>query len=393
MNCASWKIAFTLPDVLDTPGVSATFDGKTVRVALYSDIYPDPLILQCAAAAGDRIALHMYPYRAELYRGDVLTDEEWPVGRIDVPDGAVPLADAPQPDPDRTPFCAEGWHPAPDIFVGDCMPFVDGDDFHVFYLKDRHHHRSKWRLGAHQWAHIVSRDLVHWTQLPMAVEIDRAWEGSICTGSVIRDGGQYSAWYAVRMALQFSPARITCSVSDDGVHFRKTDERITLPDSFDGPSARDPFVYRGADGTMRMLVTTSKFTPSGSVGCLAMLRRTDNGWVCDPTPMLTAEDQPECSDLVAFGGRYYLIYSIAGTARYGFGPTESGPWTFPDGGVIRADGLSPLRVPKSAVWHGRLFFVGFTACGGYGGTMHFYEAFPQPDGTLRFELPAEFAGR
>ena len=64
MNCTSWKIAFTLPDVLDTPGVSAALDGKTVRVALYSDIYPDPLILQGAAAAGDRIALHMYPYRA-----------------------------------------------------------------------------------------------------------------------------------------------------------------------------------------------------------------------------------------------------------------------------------------------------------------------------------------
>ena len=106
--------------------------------------------------------------------------------------------------------------------------------------------------------------------------------------------------------------------------------------------------------------------------------------------MLTAAQQPECSDLVQFGGRYYLIYSVGGVAHYGFGPTESGPWTFPDGGVIRADGLPPLVVPKSAVWHGRLFFVGFVPRGGYGGTMHFYEAFPQPDGTLRFERPAEF---
>ena len=60
------------------------------------------------------------------------------------------------------------------------MPFSDGDTFHLFYLKDRHQHKAKWGKGAHQFAHISTRDMVHWKQHPVAVEITHQWEGSIC---------------------------------------------------------------------------------------------------------------------------------------------------------------------------------------------------------------------
>ncbi len=106
-----------------------------------------------------------------------------------------------------------------DLFAGDAMPFYHDGTFHLFYLIDRRHHRSKWRLGAHQWAHLAVTDLIHWTSYPVALPIFEQWEGSICTGSVFYDKGTYYAFYAKRMPDRTE--RLALALSKDGITFRK----------------------------------------------------------------------------------------------------------------------------------------------------------------------------
>ena len=149
------------------------------------------------------------------------------------------------------------------------MPFADGDVYHLFYLKDRRQHKSKWGKGAHQFAHISTSDMIHWEEHPVAVEITHQWEGSLCTGSVIKKDGRYYAFYAVRM-VDGSSARVSWAESEDCIHFTKSEKYFTLTKPYETTSVRDPEVFLGADGRYHMLLTTTweeEETERG--GCLA----------------------------------------------------------------------------------------------------------------------------
>ena len=202
--------------------------GGALSASLVYDAVDEPLRLTADAKVGDDIILAFYPYRVELYRNGELCDEEWPFGssrfagaQTTVCNVSADVCAMPMPPVSQGSFVgAEGWRPGGGVFVGDCMPFVYGDRYHVLYLKDRHHHRSKWGRGAHQWEHISTADLVHWEIHPMAVAIDDPMEGSICTGSHIYEGGRHYLYYTVRKS-DWSPATIERSVSEDGLHYEK----------------------------------------------------------------------------------------------------------------------------------------------------------------------------
>ena len=239
--------------------------GKVV-CEVYTTASEEPLILTAENAAKVRsLRLVWLNYRIELWADGRLADEEWPAGscltrsgvwdarlicseemvRARLEKGAQKTAEEPGEITD-----IRYWAPEPGRHnVGDCMPFSDGDTFHLFYLKDRHQHKAKWGKGAHQFAHISTRDMVHWKQHPVAVEITHQWEGSICTGSVIRAKGKYYAFYAVRM-MDGSGARLSWAVSDDCIHFTKSEQYFTLQPPYETVSARDPEVFAGADGTL-----------------------------------------------------------------------------------------------------------------------------------------------
>ena len=85
------------------------------------------------------------------------------------------------------------WH----TYAGDCMLLWDGQRLHLFYLFDRRHHTSKWNLGAHQYAHLSSSDLLHWEHHPLALVLDRGWECAIGTGDFIYHEGRYYAFYTI----------------------------------------------------------------------------------------------------------------------------------------------------------------------------------------------------
>lgn len=370
------QIHFTTYDILfDTlPVCAKTANGKTafsaakengaLCVCVYTDFREEPLRLTAPLDVKSTVMLRVRPYRLELYSGEKMCDEEWPIGTFlmenaewDAPITVRSLneSDAPLPAVLDTFRNAEGWQPEKNVFVGDCMPYSDDKRFHVIYLKDRHHHKSKWGNGAHQWAHISTDDFDSWQIHPNVVEIDAAWEGSICTGSHIEYADKHYLYYTVR-TCDGSPAPIMRSVSNDGYHYVKdTAFRFTLSDRYCRVSARDPKVVFGADGRLHMFLTTSLV--SENKGCLAHLTSTvGETWTEEKEPIYIAPDeyQPECPDYFEHGGYYYLVFSRHGIGEYRYSEQPFTDWKTP-----KQPSIPCKTVPKAGKWGDKIVFVGF----------------------------------
>ncbi len=378
----------------DVCAMWSTFAEARVSICIRYDFSELPLSLCAEAAPGDAVRVVLRPYRVELYINDRLMDEEWPCGRhmldnctltdhgCNLRVSPAPAAKPYEPAVLGTFQNAEGWQPEENVFVGDCMPHCHEGVYHVLYLKDRHHHKSKWGKGAHQWSHISSADMMHWQIHPMAVEIDDPAEGSICTGSWIYANGTHYLFYTVRMC-DGSPAKICRSVSADGFHFEKDRAfAFALSDKYQPTAARDPKVFLGADGQYHMFVTTS--LRKERVGCLAHLVSEDlTRWHEVESPVYIAPDwrgEPECPDYFYKDGWYYLVYSLRGIGYYQYSRHPFTDWQTPEQPVI------PCKsVPKAAIWQERLIFTGFDGGGRYAGTMTFLEAVVQENGCLQFK--------
>lgn len=371
---------------------------------------------------GGTVLVRFRRHRLSLWIDGVLVDEEWPMGdpsgwggtvgvspevrAIEVwtealSDAAIAAlgggADAMAAATDRVlgpaPVVGQGWRPRGfNVNVGDCMPFFHDGVFHLFYLADRRHHAAKRGLGAHEWAHISTRDLRRWTEHPLAVRIEREIEGSICTGSVIFHGGQYRAFYTVRMADR-SPAPICRAASDDGEHFVRTGAVAVLAAPYLAAAGRDPHVFRHpATGTFHLLVTTSLVGADGATGagCLAHLVSDDLERWAQRDPFWVGEDaeQPECPDWFEWRGWFYLVFSLRGIARYRMSRQPLGPWIQPPDDRLDGD---TFRVMKTAAFHGgRRLGAAFAAPPGvYGGTLILRELRQRDDGTLHGDWPEE----
>ena len=367
------------------------FDGILTISAQY-DFNRLPLELTCEIKKGDKIEAIFLDYRIELYKNGVIMDEEWPFGTrlFDVNDTIVGSIDIKAieyiaqekeiPSVISTFENAEGWYPGNGVFVGDCMPYVRDGEYHVLYLKDRHHHKSKWGMGAHQWEHISTKDFKVWSMHPMAVPITKKEECSICTGSWIRKGGEEHLYYTVRRSGL--PAIITRSISYDGYHFKKDEDfGFTVSEKYNGPVTRDPKVIMGEDGLYHMFLTT--VLVKENKGCLAHYISKDlEKWEEAEKPIHIVEnsDHPECPDYFEHNGKYYLVFSIRGRARY---LISEKPF---DGFASVTDELIPCAgVPKCAEWNGKLLFTGFKPINGYAGTMTFKSAIAKENGELVFE--------
>ena len=367
-------------------------DGKITVNKWYSHS-EKPLTMIASLSGGEKITLVFYDFRIELYVNGILVDEEWPIGDAFfslgdeiLPSEGIELSayrqpSEPEPSVIYTFENAEGWRPD-GIFVGDCMPYTREGEYHVLYLKDRRHHKSKWGMGAHQWAHISTRDFNTWAVHPMAVEITKPWEGSICTGSHIKRGDKEYLYYTVRCANNM-PAIISRSISSDGYHFTKDESfGFTVSEKYHAPSARDPKVFLGEDGKYHMILTTSLNNEEKN-GCLAHYTSCDlEKWDEEPEPIYIVPNtaQPECPDYFKYNGKYYLVFSLWGRARY---LVSNEPF---DGFLSVDDTLIPCAgVPKCAEWEGKLVFVGFKVIDGYAGTMTFNTATSDESGKLIFE--------
>ena len=279
--------------------------------------------------------------------------------------------------------CMQYWKPRGyNASLGDCMPFFHNGRFHLFYLFDRRHHGSKWGLGAHQWAHVSSTDLVHWEQHPMAIPITEQWEGSICTGSVFFHDGVYYAHYATRMPD--GRQHLAHATSTDGIHFDKiAPNPLASPqDGYDPMHYRDPLVFEH-DDLFHMLVT-ARFTDKRD-GCIAQLLSKDLKTWDLTEPFIVPGRVTDCPDWFEWNGHYYLFAEFV----YWMSKDPLGPWTSPT-----PDRLDVMYVPKTAAFTGnRRIYVSWLPDGGWAGNAVFRELVQHEDGTLGTKFVPEMTPR
>jgi hypothetical protein len=284
------------------------------------------------------------------------------------------------------------WRPRGfNTFVGDCMPAYYDGEFHLHYLFDRHHHRSKWGMGAHQFAHASSKDLVHWKHHPMAVKITEQYECSIGTGKIVPHRGTYRAFYIQHgrrcwfKDAPYAGDTIHAATSADGLHFRK-DLHPVVPWVYlrrqDGdPGDINPDIYPYESGSRFYLsLSGEKIWVSGD------LKEWEEAKGFD-----TFKDIGKgiCSSYFHWNGWYYLMSS--GGYRMSREPLKPGwPWTQPENPATQEG----LGVPEVAAFKGnRYLMAGFLGGAEYAGEAVFRELVQHGDGVLGTKWPAEMIPR
>jgi beta-fructofuranosidase len=114
--------------------------------------------------------------------------------------------------------------------------------YHAFYQ----HNPAAPVWGPMHWGHAVSRDLVHWEHLPIALYPDQDYEGGCFSGSAVNNHGELTLVYTAHHDGR-SPRETQCvALSRDGIYFKKYEKNPVIP----GPPAgygedfRDPKVFR-----------------------------------------------------------------------------------------------------------------------------------------------------
>ena len=260
-------------------------------------------------------------------------------------------------------------------FAGDCMPFYHDGAFHLFYLFDRRHHGSRWGLGAHQYAHAATKDLIHWEHHPLAVPILKQWECSMGTGDVIYNDndGRYYAFYTDcggRAEFKDKPQQgswIFAARSADGVHFTKDFKPLVPGHDCEVFQDESTGLFHLVRGGGNRLVSKDLATWEDVPGDFVQLR-----------PGTSAE----CPNYFEWNGwRYFILGRNALWKSRG----PLGPWT-----EIEPTVYDGLMVPKVAEFTGnRRLLAGFLAYPGWGGNVVFRELIQCEDGSLGMRFPPE----
>jgi len=259
------------------------------------------------------------------------------------------------------------WKPrGHNAFAGDCIPFYHDGVLHLFYLFDRRHHGSKWGQGAHQYAHVTTRDLLNWQHHPLAVPIIRQWECSMGTGDAIARDGAIHVFYTDcggRCEYLDKPQRgswVFAATSTDGINFHK--DLVPLVEGHDCEVFQDPAtgLYHLVRGGGNRLVSTDLRNWQETPGDFVPRR-----------PGTSAE----CPNHFEWNGWFYFILgrNALWRSRSALGPWEEISPTVYDG----------LMVPKVAEFTGnRRLLAGFLEWPGWGGHTVFRELIQHEDGSL-----------
>jgi sucrose-6-phosphate hydrolase SacC (GH32 family) len=216
------------------------------------------------------------------------------------------------------------FRPAVGVFA-DPIPFFWKGDYHVFYLRGA--------AGKVPWEHIVSKDLVHWKELPTALRVDGAADGpdggAMFTGSVVEGLGQFHIFYTGDNGRNPQGTEfIMHATSPDLVTWTKHPADMIAPDGIYYKNARirdfrDPYVFWNQRERQFWMVFFGNDAKSGAgVQGLAVSKDLKH-WQFQP-PLPGAGGQ-ECLDLFPIGGKWCLI----GGDHYSMADDPRGPYVRP----------------------------------------------------------------
>ena len=148
------------------------------------------------------------------------------------------------------------FRPRPD-WVGDVIPYADGDELRLYYLYER---RREPESGT-PWHLVTTSDLVHYEDRGEALPsggVD-AEDFNAYTGSVVRDreGGYHLFYTANNPGALASDGRslqlVAHATSTDlSTWVKHPEDTFGAPEGYDPADWRDPFVYPAPDGDGRL---------------------------------------------------------------------------------------------------------------------------------------------
>lgn len=193
-----------------------------------------------------------------------------------------------------------------------------GGQYHLFY--QYHPYDSKW--GPMHWGHGVSRDLLHWEYLPVALAPDELYDMDGCfSGSAIElpDGRQLLMYTGVfKEHCRYGSTQevqTQCIAVGDGIDYEKYENNPVLdvrdiPEGSSRTDFRDPKIGRKKDGTYFCVVGNRPADGSGQI--LYFVSRDGFHW---QFKSILASNRSrfgkmwECPDLFELDGRWVLLTS------------------------------------------------------------------------------------
>ncbi len=226
--------------------------------------------------------------------------------------------------------------------LADPIPFYWKGEYHVFYLQGD--------VGPVPWQHIVSKDLVHWRELPTALVVDGAPDspdgGHMFTGSVTEHNGTFHIFYTGHNpANPHALEVIRHATSPDLIHWTKDPDFSLEPDGIHYANKRfrnwrDPYVFWNPDHKQwwMVVIATDPANPGGENEfgrAVQGLLVSDDLKVWKQMPAIPGGLGEECPDLFRIHDTWYLI----GGGHYVSGHASEGPFTQPPHSVIDFPGV------------------------------------------------------
>jgi beta-fructofuranosidase len=202
-----------------------------------------------------------------------------------------------------------------DGYIGDPMPYFDGETMNIFYLLQEDKRSA---VGFHPWSLLQTNDLMRYEDIGVVIPYVKdvaSPDLALGTGSIIKDKqGTYHAFYTGYNGTGNMDyyEKIQHATSPDLLTWTKHPE-----DGFYGGhnDFRDPYVlYMEAEATYWMLITTRD---SGG-GIIALYKSSDlNDWTYDSVFFRNDSGtyNMECVSLVQYNGYWYMSYSEQGAHR------------------------------------------------------------------------------
>lgn len=203
-------------------------------------------------------------------------------------------------------------YPESDEWIGDPMPYFDGETFRIFFLDDLRSYRGN---GFHPWSLISTKTFLDYDYkgivIPHSTDVNSP-ESALGTGSVIKDtNGIYHAFYTGHNGNLSPKEVIMHATSKDMMTWEKIPlDTFAASNQYQKDDFRDPYVFFNQEENQYwMLICTRK----GNTGVIAkytskdLKNWTDSG-VFFKNDMGTTSNL-ECPSLVKYKNKWYLSFS------------------------------------------------------------------------------------
>lgn len=203
-----------------------------------------------------------------------------------------------------------GWINDPNGFV------YFKDNYHLFY--QHYPYNAAW--GPMHWGHAVSKDLIKWTYLPVALEPDKDYDRDGCfSGSAIEKNGKLYLFYTGHIYTKkeknddYKQVQ-NMAISVDGIAFQKYERNpiidvAQIPDKASKKDFRDPKIFK-IDDIYYLLIGSND---EHGIGQVLMYKSIDLvKWEFVNILLKGNEDTGinwECPDIVRFDDRDILFVS------------------------------------------------------------------------------------